>query len=259
MSDQQGYPPPGYAPPPPGSAPPPPGYAPPPPGYAPPPPGYAPPPQAPPKKKSHGCLITLAVVLVLLLIGAGVAFAVVRSMGSPRDLGVTYTEADYWSALKKSGMQVKNATAAEDWANTDARYSGSKPLDAVFSDSEVSALLNYSHMGGWPISRVQVRLTGGSGVELAGAAQIAGTEYPFHATGTAAITGAAVSGSASSAEVFGATIPGQYLEPGSEWLVGVINERLSRVKGLDIKKAEVVAGGLHLVGAVPALVERIKR
>jgi hypothetical protein len=253
MSDAQGYPPqPGYAPPPP------PGYAP-PPGQ---PPVYAPPPQGPPPaapKKRHGCLIALAVVAVLAVCGCGAAYAALRSMGAPRDLGVRYTEADYWNALSKAGVQVTDAPTAEDWAGTETRYSGSKPLDAVFTDSEVSALLNYSHMGGWPIRQVQVRFTGGDGLEMSGAASYGGTSYPFYAKGNASMSGSTVGGSASEAEVLGRTLPGEYLEPGSAWLVGVINDRLARVTGLAISQAAVVDGGLHLVGTVPAKVERIRR
>lgn len=254
MSDQQAYPPqPAYVPPPQ------PGYAP-PPGQ---PPAYAPPPQAPqpvaPKKKSHGCLIAILVVLVLTLCGCGAAYAAFRYMGAPRDLGVRYTEADYWSALKKAGVQTTDAPMAEDWANTETRYSGSKPIDATFSKSEVSALLNYSHMGGWPLSNTQVRFTGDDGLEVSGAASIGGANYPFYARGTASASGSSVDGSASAAEVLGIAVPGEYLEPGSAWLVGVINDRLSRVTGLDIKTAEVVDGGLRLVGTVPAKVERLKR
>jgi hypothetical protein len=215
-------------------------------------------PPAPPKKR-RGCLVATIAAIVVLVIGIGgtLAFVATASAGKPRDLGVRYTEADYWSALDKAGVQVKGGREAAALGSTGMRYSGSRKLDAVFSSSEVSALLNYSHQAGWPISDAQVRFAGGSGLEISASVEYGGTSYPVYAQGTAGVAGGTVSGLAASAEVMGMAVPSQYLGPGSSYVVGIVNSRLARLGSLDIRTAEVVDGGLRLVGTGPATAEPV--
>ncbi|MDO8963997.1 MAG: hypothetical protein Q7W30_05815 [Coriobacteriia bacterium] len=229
------------------------------PGPAYPAPGAPPAAGAPPvpvKKKGRGCLIAFGILVVLLLACAAAAVFAMNSAGRPRDLGVTYTEADYWSAVQKSGVAVADPPDAESWAVTGMTYSGKKKIDATFSASEVSALFNYSHAPGWPLRNMQVRFTGGSGVELSGAISYDGRDYPVYGAADAALSGNSVSGSLKKAEVMGWSVPAEYYPAGEEYVLGVINDRLARVTNLDITKAEVVDGGLHLVGTIPATAQR---
>jgi hypothetical protein len=212
-----------------------------------------------PKRKGRGCLIALLVVLVLAIVAVLGVVLVASAAGKPKDLGVRYTEADYWSAVKKAKVQVKDVPAAESWGSTEMKYSGSQPIDATFSEAEVSALFNYSHAAGWPVKDMQVRFTGGSGVEVSGLVGLGGREYPVFADADAAIAGRTLSGSLKSASLMGVSIPAQYYADGESYALGFINERLARVTGLDIKTAEVVGGGLHIVGTVPKSAERVPR
>jgi hypothetical protein len=54
----------------------------------------------------------------------------------------------------------------------------------------------------------------------------------------------------------GFSIPAQYYPHLSELLVGIMNSRLERLSGLDIKTAEVVGGQLHIAGTIPAKAQR---
>jgi hypothetical protein len=218
---------------------------------------------SPKKRKGRGCLIgCLSVLLVLVLIGAGGFFVVknaAKNAAKPKDLGITYTEKDYWSAVSKAGVKVNEVPDGEQWASTDVVYSGSQPLDATFTPSEVSALFAFSHASGWPVSNAQVRFTGTDGVELSASIDYAGTSYPVYATANAAISGATVSGTLQSAKVLGFTVPSEYYAAGESYALGFINARLARVTGLNITTAEVTPEGLHLVGTVPATAERKPR
>jgi hypothetical protein len=214
---------------------------------------------APKKRKGRGCLIALLIVLalVVLLVVGGMLF--VNNAAKPKDLGVTYTEADYWSAMAKAGVVVNEVPEGETWESTDVVYSGSKPIDETFTPAEVSALFAYSHQGGWPVSNAQVRFTGGDGVELSASIDYAGTSYPVYAKASAAMSGATISGSLQEAEALGVAVPSQYFGAGESYALGFINSRLSRVTGLNIETAEVTSEGLHLVGTVPATAERTPR
>jgi len=298
-------------------------YAPPLPPTPPPFPPAAPPATSPtPPKKRHGCLIAAIIALVLVLGVVGAGFAVVSSMGKPRDLGVRYTIADYHSAAKKVGLAefasagepgtsasgtatggtkssggsksttkggTKSSTkpstgskpsggsttaggsgstggstsagsadtVSDTGFTTDVTYTGSKPFDVVLTSAEMSALLNYSHMPGWPISDAQVVFTGADGFAMSMYFEFGGVKYPVYASGTAAMSGGTVSGTATEAQVLGWTVPGEYLGPGGDYVLEVINSRLGRLGTLDVTSAEVVDGGLHLVGTGPAKAEGV--
>lgn len=211
------------------------------------------------KRKGRGCLVALLIVLALVIVLVVGGMIAVKNMGKPKDLGVTYTEADYWSAMQKAGVVVNEVPEGETWEKTDVVYSGSKPIDATFTPAEVSALFAYSHQGGWPVSNAQVRFTGGDGVELSASIDYAGTSYPVYAKASAAMSGATISGSLQEAEVLGVTVPSQYFGAGESYALGFINSRLARLTGLNITTAEVTPEGLHLVGTVPATAERVPR
>ena len=57
------------------------------------------------KKKPIGCIVTLSILLVLLLV-LGWFIASIFGLFGPRDLGVRYTEKDYQSAMAKLGTEV---------------------------------------------------------------------------------------------------------------------------------------------------------
>jgi hypothetical protein len=213
----------------------------------------------PPERKMRGCLIAIGIALALVVVG-GIGLALVaQNATEARDLEVAYTEADYWSALDKAGIEVSEVPEGEDWANTDTVYSGSKPLDAVFTPAEVSALANYSHASGWPLKGVQLSFFGTDGLEFSASVTYQGVDYPVYAKATAGVSGRTVSGSLMEAEVLGQSVPAQYYAAGESFALAFINARTARVEGLDITLAEVVDGGVHLVGTVPERVERVPR
>jgi len=148
-------------------------------------------------------------------------------------------------------------TTSDTGFTTDVTYTGSTPFDVVLTSAEMSALLNYSHMPGWPISDAQVVFSGTDGFAMSMYFEYAGVKYPVYATGTASMSGGTLSGTATAAEVLGWTVPGEYLGPGGDYVLGVINSRLGRLGTLDITSAEVVDGGLHLVGTGPAAAEPV--
>ncbi|TLM76856.1 MAG: hypothetical protein FDZ70_05945 [Actinobacteria bacterium] len=226
--------------------------------------GYAPVAPAPAPKKKSGCWIgcgvgCLILALLTCALAAGAYFGLL-SMGKPKDLGVTYTEDDYWSAVEKAGTVWPPAPdGGEDFANTDVVYSGSKPLDATFSNSEISALLSNSHTPGWPIHDMQIRVSDGGGVELSGLVEYEGNQVPVYVDGSASIEGRTVSGSIDSAQAFGVAVPAEYLPQATEYGLGLVNDRLARMEGLDITSMDVTDGQLHLTGTVPAEAQRVPK
>jgi hypothetical protein len=233
------------------------GYA--PPAYAPQ-PGYAQqpvvaPPEPPKKKKRHGCLITTAIVLVVILLGCGAAAFALTTFGKPRDLGVSFTEADYQSAVSKLGIQVTDTAPDLPVSQTKMVYRGKKKVSVKLTSAEVSAAVSMHHRSpNWVLQDVQILLGDNDQFQMSGYAMVAGRRYPFYADLTAQLAGPqSVSGTAQNIVVFGVDFPKQYYPAAEDYLVGAANDWLAGMgEGLDITSASIANGQLLLDGTVPA-------
>lgn len=115
-------------------------------------------------------LIVIAVVVVLALGFLGVVPGVSRILGAdkPRDLGVTYTEADFNSFMAKNHVKrvvLDSApTAQASWV-----LQGSQTVTTTFTDKEITARLAKAE--GWvldPFTDVQVKIAQDGVVEASG-------------------------------------------------------------------------------------------
>jgi hypothetical protein len=212
---------------------------------------------APKPKKKRGCLIAVLVVLLgcAAVVLAGYFF--VAKAGEPRDLGVTYTEQDYQSALAKSGIALDSQPDAGQWDGTEMVYSGTQEIDATFSQAEISAALSFEHSPNFPVRSVQVRLLGGNRAEASGLVSYGGREWPVYVIGSVDVVGGnRAGGNAEAAKVMGIDVPEQYLDMGEAYLLGLVNERLEAMTGLDIRTLEVEGDQIHVVGTIPAQATR---
>ncbi len=209
------------------------------------------------KRKGRGCLVAVGVVALLLLSLAGAGWWLLSRAGSPKDLGVTYTEADYRSAVEKAGIALDNVPADGEYAGTEMVYSGSKPIDATFTQAELSAALSMNRHPDFPARNVQIRLLGGNQAEASGLFTYGGVTYPVYIKGDAFVTGNQAEGSIQAAEVAGWEVPSEYFRYGEEYLISFVNSRLARMEGLDIQSVEIVDGQARVVGFVPAEAKRV--
>jgi hypothetical protein len=224
---------------------------------------YAPQPgqvMPPPPKKKRGCLVVTLIIIGVLLLGcAGVAFAMTQ-LFKPKDLGVSYTEADYQSAVTKLGIQVTDTVPNLPVAQTKIVYKGKKKVNVKLSSSEVSAAVSMHHRSpNWALSDVQILLGVNNQAQMSGYAVYNGQRYPFTADITAMLAGPqSVTGSASNIVVFGVDFPQEYYGAASAYLIGATNDWLAGMgDGLDIQTATITNGQLVLSGTVPASAERV--
>jgi len=235
--------------------------APPPPiAESPPAPAASPTSPTPAPKKKHGCLIAIVVVLALLLLScAGIAWGI-TGLFKPKDLGVSYTEADYQSAVTKLGIVVEDTAPNLPVSQTKMVYKGKKKINVKLTSSEVSAAISMHHRSAkWALADVQILLGDNDRFQMSGYAVYQGQRYGFNADLTAVLASPrSVGGSASSIVVFGVDFPKEYYEPATEYLVGAANDWLAGMgEGLDIQAASIVNGELVLVGTVPATAQRV--
>ena len=86
-----------------------------------------------PPKKRHGCLISLAVLLGLLLVLAVGVFILVQKMSEPQDLGVQTSEAEFDAVLAKIGVVWPELPAGAYPADYERVYSGEQPMDVTLT------------------------------------------------------------------------------------------------------------------------------
>ena len=208
-------------------------------------PGLAP---TPPKKR-HGCLVSLAVLLVLLLALAVGVFILVQKMSEPQDLGVQTSEAEFDAVLAKIGVVWPELPAGADPADYERVYSGEQPMDVTLTESELSALMSYRHDPSyWPLSDVQVDLTGGDTARMSAVVTYAGRDWPVVVSGSGAFAGDTLSAELTTARVGVVSVPERFLPMLSDALEGILNDRLARIPGLGVDTFEVTPEGVHVTG-----------
>jgi hypothetical protein len=110
--------------------------------------------------KIVGIVIGVIIVVVVLVGGYfGFVPGVSNLFGSnkPRDLGVTYTQADYQSGRAKTGTIVTDLPSNAP-PQQSIKYSGSHPVNVTFTQAEFNALLNNHPWKYYPLKDCQLKL-----------------------------------------------------------------------------------------------------
>lgn len=204
-----------------------------------------------PGKKRRGCLAVLAVVVVLVLIAAIAVAVLLGEASKPEDTGVAYAEADFDSALAKAGVKWPVLPEGADPAVWERAYNGIKPLDATFTEAELSALMSYRHNSSyWPIKSMQIDLTGGDTARVSAVVTYAGRDWAVLAVGSGSLDGSVLDVDIASASIAGIDVPAEYLPRGAEFFEGVVNPRLARIPGFGIDSVEITDEGVHVLGTI---------
>lgn len=110
--------------------------------------------------------IVLVAVLALGYLGYIPGLSDVMGANKPRDLGVTYTQADKDAARAKS--QIEYTTLPANETGKSIQYSGVRPVNNSWSSAEMTALMNNRPWKYWPIKNVQLKINSDGTAELSG-------------------------------------------------------------------------------------------
>ena len=198
-------------------------------------------------------VLIVAGVLVVVFVAA-TALGMVPGLsaylgfGKQKDLGVNADQAAFVSAMQKAGIEAEYPASPVPVERVTT--SGSKKLDAVFTDAEVSAMVNaYTEPFGYTVKNVQVVFHNGGQGEASAIVTYEGKDYPGYIAGNVALDGGRINGAASSAN--GAGIPaGKYLGQAQEKSLEFLNLQMA-FPGLIIKTAEMSEGQVKVTGSVP--------
>ena len=112
-------------------------------------------------------VIILVPVIFFALTGYIPGLSALFGATKPRDLGVTYTEEDKNSAIKKSGATYGELPSSTSDGSS-IQFVGSHEINTSWSSAEMTALLNDRPWKYWPISDVQLRINSDNTAEMSG-------------------------------------------------------------------------------------------
>jgi hypothetical protein len=106
-----------------------------------------------------GFLIAGVLLSVSILGYLGFVPGVSALFGSdkPRNLGITYTEADRGKAYEKNGVIAAALPKTKNIADS-IRYEGKKEVSFTMTNAEITALINSSKWEYMPISELQINI-----------------------------------------------------------------------------------------------------
>jgi len=111
-----------------------------------------------------GALVIVA-VLVLGYLGFVPGVSNIFGSNKPKDMGVTYTAADYASAHARNGTTHSVLPAGSVPSIT---FSGSHQVNTVYTQAEINALLNNRQWTNYPLKDCQLKINPDNTVELSG-------------------------------------------------------------------------------------------
>ena len=189
-------------------------------------------------------------VIVVVAVAAAV-FALTAGKGSPSATG--FDASAFKSAMNKAGIDAPALTAPVDASKV--AFSGSKTVDAEFTDAELSAMLNAVVVPTQiPVTNIAVHLHAGSTGNASGEGEYQGKWYSGWIQGPIAVSGNSLTSAGNTGYgVAGLPIPlGQYKTQATDFALSVFNAHLGIVTGLKIDSVEVTEGKVKVKGTVPA-------
>jgi len=212
-------------------------------------------------------LIIFLIVIAVLVLGvayAGFVPVVSPLLGTnkPRDLGVKYTKADYESIIQQAKFKLDNSAGFG--PDTRITYSPNKiTVEGKFTQEQVSALINFDHADGYPVSNTQIKIHADGTLE--GAAQVGVNNYKgysFHnavyVKGKIDVTSAkSLKLNPEKLEV--GRLPVPINEKAKNIVETAVNEKLNSIPGLAIESVSFEEGKVNFKGTIPESAKRVKK
>lgn len=213
--------------------------------------------------------IWLIVLLVIILIIIGVASAsgfvpVLSSVigaNSPRNLGIKTTSADFKKTLESIGFSLDDGAGFG--PDTHITYGSQiKKVDGVFSNEQISSLINFNHADKYPIRNAQIKISKDGTLEAS--AKVKVQNFKGYSVDNAVYVKGRI-------EVIGSKqikINPEKIEigrlpvPVNQNVVKLIedeaNKKINSIPGLSIQSVSYEEGKVNFKGTIPASAKRVK-
>jgi len=214
--------------------------------------------------------------IISILFVVGLSYLGLRyfTSGSPRDLGVKYTQADQATAYTNNGVQSVAITPSQD--NPDGiKYEGQKEIKTSFTSAEITALNNSVIWVNYPISNVQIKINPDGTGEASGVLNISkilswisfshsvdqikakveeyhiGFNPPFYLKGKVSVANNKVTLNPEIIEVGKITIPQNLVNENITPVTNFVEDRLNAIPNLQIRSLNLDGGQVNLDATYP--------
>lgn len=219
----------------------------------------------------------LLVLIIIILVVAGGIFYLLQ----PKNLGISYAQADQAAIYQKLGTKFEALTP--NTATTGGKsliFSGSHPVDQTFSSQEITAAADNRHeqYSSFPFDKVQIRVNTDGSVEGSGMVQlndligylvdlgvseelinqgvtkfkIPNTNLPVYLKVSGSITNNQSSLTVANAQIANISVPSDLINQYGPALNGLVEMVIKdRQPSYNIETLEVVNGQVHFKGAAP--------
>jgi hypothetical protein len=230
----------------------------------------------------------LAVVVALVFVAGYLGFVpgISSIFGSdkPKDLGVTYTAADYKSAEVKSNIQKIDLPATTP-PEQSLQYEGTQPASVDMTEAEVTALINDSP---WPygaFSDCQVKFNADGTAEFAGILETGKLEdyarargytdteikdalgivdkftvvqknMPFDIVGTGSVVNGVIDFDIQKFQLGKLGFPADQINGRKSEILNYAQQAIKRLPGFSVKSFSISKGKIHFDGTLPKTVKR---
>ncbi len=208
-------------------------------------------------------LFVIFIVFMIIVVGLvllGYYGVIGKLMGSkPKDLGVTFSQANYDSAMQKLGVSTDRSGGLG--PNTRVAFSGSKPVDATLTNEEISALASMNHAERYPVKNAQVKVYEDGTIEMSSYVDLNGWpgmdfSSPVYYKGTPTVgTDETIDLQPDSVKL--GWVPMPMTDSVQQKVEQELEKQLQSVPGLTIESVQFQDGKMRFIGTVPSEVKRV--
>lgn len=219
-------------------------------------------------------IIKLIVLLVIIVVIIPFVLYKLFLSGSPRDLGVKFTEVDRANAYANNGVTSELITSSPD-NPSGIKYEGKKEVKTSFTSAEISALNNSVSWVNYPISNIQIKINSDGTGEASGVLDVRkiiswvsfthsvaeieskvkeyniGFNPPFYLKGNVTVINNKVTLVPQTIEVGRITIPKNIVSENIAPIEKFIDDRLNSIPNLQIRSLNLDGGKVNLDASVP--------
>ncbi len=222
------------------------------------------------------------IITVTLVLAVFLSFIVYKYIfsGTPRDLGIRYTENDYSQTHEKFGVAVSKMSSSAS-VKESLVYTGKKDIKINLNGIEITSYLNAENWVYAPISNLQVKINTDNTGEISGILNLSNllpyvslttsTEEvdkaikdfkisgnpPFYASGTVNVTNNVVNLNFNSLEIGRIPVPIKYIKENNADINRFASDRINAVPNLQVRSLNISGGMVNLDASVPEKVTKL--
>jgi hypothetical protein len=225
-------------------------------------------------------------IFAIILIVVAVPFFLYKYFiaGSPRDLGIKYTEADYTATHQKMGIEVGSIQASSSADVKDSiQFTGKKDIKLSLNSTEITSYTGADKWKYVPLSNLQIKINPDGTGEVSGVLNLANLlpfislttpveevqkaidkfhisgNPPFYTKGTVVVTNNVTSFNIQSLEVGRIPVPSNYISENTKALNNFVTDRLNSIPNLQIRSLTLTDGKANLDATVPEKVIKMEK